>query len=272
MKTNTYSTKEIAQAAGIHPNTVRFYEELGFITPPTRKSNGYRVYTELQMIQCKLVRVAMRAEVMQNGLRDKAIEIVRLCAKKEFTKALASLEEYKLMLTTEVTRARTAIFTVEKVLAKSVNQSDTNSVSDLLKRRDAAEFLHVTPETLRTWERSGLLSVKRSQNGYRAYNEADMERLNIIRTLRSANYSLASILRLLMKLDMVAHTEDNRKSEKNINCMEVSSKDGIDIEKVLNTPDAEEDIISVCDKLIISLENTIADTEEMKDIILKMIF
>lgn len=262
MKDNTYSTKEIAQAADIHPNTVRFYEEIEFITPPKRKKNGYRVYTDLQMIQCRFIKIAMRAEVMQNGLREKAIETVRLCAKKEFTEALNSVAEYRVMLETEVKRARAAIATVEKILAESSNQfiktnlTYTKSESNnLLKRNDAALLLHVTSETLRTWERSGLLSVKRSQNGYRAYNEADMERLNIIRTLRSANYSLSSILRLLTKLEK---TDSIRNSE--------------NIEKVLNTPNEEEDIISVCDKLIIALENSITDTEEMRDTIQRMQF
>ena len=37
---HTYSTSQTAEIIGIHPNTVRLYEELGLITPPERKSNG----------------------------------------------------------------------------------------------------------------------------------------------------------------------------------------------------------------------------------------
>ena len=42
---NTYKTSEIAAAIGVHPNTVRLYEELGLIPKPQRLSNGYRVFT-----------------------------------------------------------------------------------------------------------------------------------------------------------------------------------------------------------------------------------
>jgi DNA-binding transcriptional MerR regulator len=38
---STYKTTEMAQTIGIHPNTVRLYEELGLIAKPERKTNGY---------------------------------------------------------------------------------------------------------------------------------------------------------------------------------------------------------------------------------------
>jgi len=40
----TYSTSQIAEIAGLHPNTVRMYEEWGLIQKPERKKNGYRVF------------------------------------------------------------------------------------------------------------------------------------------------------------------------------------------------------------------------------------
>ena len=79
---------------------------------------------------------------------------------------------------------------------------------------------------------NGLLTVKRRENGYRIYTDSDIRRLKIIRSLRCANYSLESILRLLGQLS------ENR---------------DVDMEAVLNTPRQSEDIISVCDRLIISL-------------------
>ena len=78
---------------------------------------------------------------------------------------------------------------------------------------------------------SGLLRVKRKQNGYRFYTGEDIERLKIIRSLRCANYSLEAILRMLNAL------EHNPQAN---------------IEQVLNTPKEDTDIISVCDRLIVS--------------------
>ena len=79
---------------------------------------------------------------------------------------------------------------------------------------------------------NGLLTVKRRQNGYRIYTNEDIQRLMIIRSLRCANYSLEAILHMLRQL---------------------SKNPNADIETSLNTPKQDSDIISVCDRLVISL-------------------
>ena len=66
---NIYSTSDIAKMIGIHPNTVRFYEDMQLITRPERKENGYRVFTDLHIYQFKIARMAFQIELLQNGLR-----------------------------------------------------------------------------------------------------------------------------------------------------------------------------------------------------------
>lgn len=56
---NTYRTTEIAHCIGIHPNTVRLYEELGLISKPERETNGYRIFTDLHMEQFKLASLGL---------------------------------------------------------------------------------------------------------------------------------------------------------------------------------------------------------------------
>ena len=241
---NTYRTNEIARLTGVHPNTVRFYEDMGFITPPERLKNGYRVFTELHLRQMELARLAMRGEVLQTGLRKKAIEVIRLCAVLDFDRAIQSACEYEAMLTRETENAKNAVASVEAGL-NGKHKPDCVS----LKRREAAERLDVTVDTLRNWELNGLITVKRRKNSYRIYNAADLERLNIIRTLRCANYSLSAILRLMNHLD-----RDQSAS----------------VEVILNTPAENEDIISVCDQLIVSLENTRKDAAQMQSLLKAM--
>lgn len=191
-----YSTKEPANMVGIHVNTLRFYENIGFLSKTKRKSNGYRIYTELHFEQCKVIRLAMKAEVLQNGLRKKAVEIVKLCAEHKLENAIAASKEYCAMIENEMKHAKSVIIAVEGTLHNNNPQSSIE-----IGRKEAAAVLHVTPETLRTWERSGLLSVGKQKNGYRIYSASDIERLNVIRTLRCANYSLSAILRLMQGLD-----------------------------------------------------------------------
>lgn len=61
----------------------------------------------------------------------------------------------------------------------------------------------VDVETIRYYEKAGLLpKPARSQNGYRAYGSAHLERLAFIRHCRALDISLADVKRLL---DFVVH-------------------------------------------------------------------
>lgn len=116
---------------------------------------------------------------------------------------------------------------VNQILSEGVPES-----SHFYKRKEVSEYLGISMDSLRNWEMNGLLSVKRKQNGYRVYTEADIQRLIIIRSLRCANYSLEAILQMLRQL---------------------SKNPDADIGVILNTPKQDSDIISVCDRLIVSL-------------------
>ena len=106
----------------------------------------------------------------------------------------------------------------------------------------AKEF-NIHPNTVRFYEEIGFLpQIPRKENGYRVYNDEDIKRLKIISSLRCANYSLSAILRLLKQLD----------ENKNIH-----------IKEVLNTPKKDEDIVSACDKLLLSLKNAEIDCIKM---------
>ena len=63
---NTYTTSEVAKMIGIHPNTVRLYEEWGLIPNAERKANGYRIFTDFHIEQFRLARTAFQIEVLQN--------------------------------------------------------------------------------------------------------------------------------------------------------------------------------------------------------------
>lgn len=224
---NTYKTAEVAAIIGIHPNTVRLYEKLNLIPKPERLSNGYRVFTEFHIKQCKLIRLAFRIEVLQNGLRKKIAQMITVSATGDFDTAITITEEYLKQIKQERQNAEEAIEIVKDILSGGVRESSTQ-----LKRKDVSELLDISMDTLRNWEMNGLLTVKRKDNGYRVYTDEDIQRLKIIRSLRCANYSLEAILRLLQQL---------------------SKNPDTDIRIVLNTPKQTDDIISVCDRLIISL-------------------
>lgn len=234
----TYKTSEIARSIGIHPNTVRLYEELNLITKPERRANGYRVYTELHMEQFRFARMALKVEVLQNGIRKQVVQLIKIVASQDYGQAISLTKQLIQLLKSEQKNAEEAIAITQAIL----NADLPDNAPLLLTRKKTAELLQISIDTLRNWEMNGLLTVKRRQNGYRVYTETDIRRLKTIRSLRCANYSLASILRMLNAL---------------------SSDSEIDIKEIINTPKENEDIVSVCDKLLTSLQHAENNAEEM---------
>lgn len=240
----TYKTAEVAAIVGIHPNTVRLYEEWGIISKPERQENGYRIFTDLHILQIKLARTAFQIEILQNGLRKKIVEMVKISATGDFDRAILITEEYIEQLQQERSNAEEAIEIVKNILSGS---EDMITLS--MKRKEVSEYLNISMDTLRNWEMNGLIQVKRKENGYRVYTNEDIKRLKIIRSLRCANYSLESILRMLQLLSKDPNT---------------------DIRTALNTPNPQEDIISACDRLILSLTDAEANARKIIEMLYKM--
>lgn len=62
----------------------------------------------------------------------------------------------------------------------------------------AAELAGVHPQTLRTYERKGLLTPKRTAGGTRRYSERDVARVRLIQQLtQEEGVNLAGVLRIL---------------------------------------------------------------------------
>jgi len=225
-----YSTSEVAGIIGIHPNTVRLYEASGLIPIARREKNGYRVFTDFHVEQLKLARAALRVEVLQNGLRKKAVAIIKTSASGDFDEAIRMTENYLQLVSKEKVNAESASSIAASLLAQKDDPDELDSLC--LLQKECAGYLGVTTDCLRNWEQNGLLNVKRKQNGYRIYTGEDIRRLIIIRSLRCANYSLSAILRMLLSL--------SRDPQANPAA-------------ALDTPLEDEDVISVCDRLLTSL-------------------
>lgn len=233
----TYKTLEIAQLIGIHPNTVRMYEDLELIPKPERQPNGYRVFTDIHVEQFQLARLAFQIEVLQNGLRRKIVHMVKTSAAGDYDTALKLTQEYLMQVREEIANAEEAI-----VIVKQILDGRTEENIHAMKRKEVSEYLKISMDTLRNWEMNGLLTVRRKRNGYRVYTDEDIKRLKIIRSLRCANYSLEAILTMLVQL---------------------SQDPEIDIKKALDTPREDTEIIAVCDKLVTSLMAAMCNAEKM---------
>lgn len=242
----TYRTSEVAAIAGVHPNTVRLYEECRLIPPVERRANGYRLFTDWHVEQLLLARTALRVEILQNGLRRQAVAILKLAAAGDFDGAISAVRSYRANLDEEQTNARKALLAVRQI-RESAAESGTRVV--YFSRKACAFDLGIRLDQLRNWERNGLLPDTSIDGMRRRYTERDVDFLCVIRSLRCAGFSHASILRMLTAL---------------------SADPYADPVVLIDTPRADEEIVSACDRLLTSLEESIANAAEMETSLRRM--
>ena len=244
-----YKTSEIAKAAGVHPNTVRLYENLGLLQPVQRGNNNYRLYTLAHMEQMCLARIALKSACVEGNIRKLAISIIKTAAKGTLRLALEEAYDYLTHIKNEQSKAAEAL----AILQKWMNKKNEPGATDIiLGRGDTSRILGVSIDALRNWERNGLLDVPRnSENGYRMYGPKEIDRAKVIRILRTANYSMIAILRMVKSVDT-----NSRETE---------------ILKIVSTPQPDEDMIYATDRWILTLSETEKDAKELITQIKRMI-
>lgn len=217
-----FKTSEVAKAVGLHPNTIRLYEQWGLLPEISRTAAGYRLFTQEHMDQVKLVRLVLKCTVFGREIKHTAYEIIKLSAHSDYSEALGRAGRLEALLRNECRQAEEAEHFLEEWGSRRYTFAGGNGQSTAgtnaapapasptaptasnagLSRNDAAKMLDITPDTLRDWERNGLISIPRdSRNGYRRYGADDINKLRVIRVLRRSNYSNMAILRAIQKLE-----------------------------------------------------------------------
>jgi len=194
----TYRTIDLARAAGVHPNTVRLYERIGFISPAPRAANGYRVFGEQQLCQLRICRCIFDYSFLGQELRRASLEVIRAAGAWDLPRARRCAEEYLGRVERELAVARQTA----DILARWARGTRRAKGGRTYTRGEMAEQIGVTEEALRNWERNGLLRVPRvGANRTRVYGEAERERLRVIYMLRQSGYSMSAIHHSLRRYD-----------------------------------------------------------------------
>lgn len=202
MASKPLKTSDIAKALGVHVNTVRLYEEQGFLSEIPRGSNGYRQYSPLHFEQAKLTHLTLRWPYL--GDKTLLVELVRSAAAGDLGNAMELAYQYLAQVRMERTIAEAGIEFLERWAAGYLMDSSRRKMNI----SEAAKYLNVTVDMLRNWERNGLITVPRDPvNHYRLYGTTEFGRLRVIRMLVKSGYSLMAILRMLMQVD--AGKKDN---------------------------------------------------------------
>lgn len=219
-----FKTSDIAKEVGIHPNTVRLYEEWGLLEKIPRSPAGYRLYTQTHLEQVKLVRLALKCTFFGREIKHMAYHTIKASASGSFKEALEAAISLRNMIEIECRQAEAAEqyleqWAVNTIHGESTAQDVTSKLNDAkaqantdissskapcgtIGMAEAAKLLNVTTDMLRNWERNNLIQIHRNPvNGYRMYGPDELNRLRVIRVLRRSNYSNMSILRAMLKLE-----------------------------------------------------------------------
>jgi DNA-binding transcriptional MerR regulator len=224
-----FRTSELAHAVGIHPNTVRRYEDWGLIPPVERSSTGYRLFTQRHLDCLRLARLIYAAEYPGQHLRASGNEIIQRAVEGDWRGALDKAYSHLNVVQAELDQANAAAALLENWAQTPLK----NGYQSPLSTGEAAKLLNVSRDRIRNWERNGLIMAPRnSYNGYRIFGKKEIERLSIIRMLSQAGYSHMAILRMFIELD-----GGNTRT----------------LKKALDTPRQDEDIFTAADHWLTAL-------------------
>ena len=228
------STTKIARDVGCHPNTVRQFEQWGYIPPARRSPAGYRLFEPFHLDQMRLAWLLLHWPYP--GGKAPVEGLVRAAARHELIAARGQAESYLERIRAEISYARAAIDALER-LARG---APAEPLPQPLSMRQAGTLLNLTRDTMRSWERNNLIRVERSpRSQYRSYGAEQIARLRVIRMLRQAGFGLLSVLKALNRLD----------------------KGQVDAAReILTAPGEDEDILHAADRWLEILCQREADT------------
>ena len=159
-KQNIYRPIDLAKLFGVHPNTIRLYERLGYLTKAERSEHGYRMFTDLQLLQLKLCRCIFGYPFTNRRIRNAGNEVIRASGKKQWALGMEHARAYIQAVTDEHQLAKKTAGALQN-WTKPTKPSVQDIKEGHMSRKDVADRLGITMEAVRNWERNGLIC----QNG-----------------------------------------------------------------------------------------------------------
>lgn len=119
---------QLAKAAGVHPQTLRFYEREGLLPKPLRTYSGYRDYAKSDLERVRFVRACQEIGFTLADIKD-VFELHRVLATREGVSALKPDAQRKFL---EATNRRMAVVDGKLKLLRRM-KSDLRILSDTLR-------------------------------------------------------------------------------------------------------------------------------------------
>ena len=235
-------TSDLANAVGVHANTVRRYVDRGILPPVERSPSGYRRFTQRHLDCLRLAHQVYFGPHPGTALRKSGERSLQAAVGGDLAGARERAHRHLALVQAERAQADLAADLLERW---AFGPPDDAILP--LWIGQVAQLLGVSIDVVRSWDRNGLIDVPRDPaNGYRRYGAQEISRLRVIRMLSRAGYSLSAILRMLIQLDRGETT---------------------DLRRALDTPRPDEDIYTASDRWL----STLADQEQRAHAIVALV-
>lgn len=115
---------DLAAAADIPPDTVRYYEKRGLLAAPDRAANGYRTYDDTALNQLRFIRTAQAAGLTLTEIRS-VIEL-----RSEGTAPCRHVESLLADKLADVRARQAQLASLEQELVRLIDRSSTLNPAD----------------------------------------------------------------------------------------------------------------------------------------------
>ncbi len=105
----TYTIKQLAELAGVTTRTLRFYNEIGLLSPAQTGENGYRLYNQGSLLQLQQILFYRELDV---PLKD-----IQMILKSPDFNLVGALKEHRMALHNRAQRINQLIDTVDQTIA-----------------------------------------------------------------------------------------------------------------------------------------------------------
>ncbi|MEV0355495.1 MerR family transcriptional regulator [Nocardia sp. NPDC050697] len=196
----TLRPSHLAREHGISTQAVRNYERDGFLPPAGRTPTGYRIYTERHAAALR----AYLALVTATG-HAAAGTIMTAVNAGDVDRALTVLADGHARLL----RDRDTLDQVRRAIGPLTEQPELTGISSIRSIGELAHRLRLSPATLRTWERAGILVPARDRaTGHRIFRASDVRDAELAHLLRRGGYPLDHIATVVAQVRSAGGTEE----------------------------------------------------------------
>ena len=190
---STYRIGELSRITGVKAGTIRFYEKCGFVGPVERSLNNYRLYRRQHIYQIRVCRLVFGGFVNRR-LRRESRKVLEASARWDLAAYGEAAANYQKAVEEDIEGTRKAIAICMEQMSQAAGEDRRCS------KKQAAVMVGVTPESIRNWERNGLLGQQEPYQK-RFYGQTLLNRMYVIRLLLDTGYSMMTIKSFMQECD-----------------------------------------------------------------------